>query len=203
MAGQESQESQETQEAREMVADFVESALLGTERRRGIWTDRDYLIAALALLSDGDRARKAGLAKPAALTDGNKPPCFADEPWWRQYEESAQELYDEGQYLVADDIRTLVDGLRDLEKKEDALAARLAEAEEALRATRRRLWWFIEQDAGNGNEIAAAEVCAEAMDIQHNVIEPALSASRNEQAELHTEQDNSPALGSSRKEQTK
>lgn len=46
---------------------------------------------------------------------------------------------------------------------------------EALEDARKRLWWFIEQDGGDGNEIEAAEVAARAMEIQHDVIDAALS----------------------------
>lgn len=49
-----------------MAIDFAEGALLGTEPRRGIWRDSDYLVAILAILSvDGDRARRAALAEYA------------------------------------------------------------------------------------------------------------------------------------------
>ena len=42
--------------------EIAEGALLGTEPRRAIWTDTDYLVAVLAVLTDGDRARHAAMA---------------------------------------------------------------------------------------------------------------------------------------------
>lgn len=42
------------------AVELVERALIGTERRRAIWTDADYLAATLALLTDDHkRAREA------------------------------------------------------------------------------------------------------------------------------------------------
>lgn len=106
----------------EHVQALIEGALLGTEGRRGVWTDRDYLVAVYAVLVGGDEARKLATAKPVALSEGNKPPRFADQPWWVQYYETADKL-DDNFYadvqLASDDIRTLVDGLRDLERKLD------------------------------------------------------------------------------------
>ena len=102
------------------AASVIKGALDGTEGRRGIWTDRDYLVHALAHLEGVDVAREYALIKPHALLDGNKPPRFADKPWWAQYEEMADKLSakdDTECQLAADDIRTLVDGLRDLERK--------------------------------------------------------------------------------------
>lgn len=47
----------------EDAARLAEGALLGTEPRRAIWTDADYLVAILATLTgDGDRARTAALS---------------------------------------------------------------------------------------------------------------------------------------------
>lgn len=61
---------------------LIEGALFGDEPRRGVWTDRDYLIHALAILTDSGRARTAAVAKPKALLDSNKPLKHKDEPWW-------------------------------------------------------------------------------------------------------------------------
>jgi phage-related tail protein len=55
----------------------------------------------------------------------------------------------------------------------------------ALQNTHRRLWWFIECDHGDGNEIDAADVAAEAIEIQREIdraIEVALSAPDKGQA---------------------
>lgn len=53
----------ETWRVDEAVA-LAEGALYGTDRKRGIWTDADYLTAILALLTeDADRAREASLAE--------------------------------------------------------------------------------------------------------------------------------------------
>lgn len=108
------------------VAKMIEAALLGTEARRGIWTDRDYLVHALALLTDSERAREAALARPKAINDGNLRPRDVKRgyAWWRQYEELADKLIsgergadDVDRSLVADDVLDLVNGLRDLEAK--------------------------------------------------------------------------------------
>lgn len=48
---------------RDEAVRLAEGALLGTESRRGIWGDSDYLCAILAVLTgDGDRARTAAIA---------------------------------------------------------------------------------------------------------------------------------------------
>jgi hypothetical protein len=58
------------------AVEMIEAALLGTEGRRAIWDDRDYLVAALALLTgDGMRAREMALRPPTrrvslGLSDG-------------------------------------------------------------------------------------------------------------------------------------
>lgn len=55
--------------------------------------------------------------------------------WWEQYEETAQRLDTKGDFRAADDIRTLVDGLRELEREKvaaEALQAELDTAKEAL-----------------------------------------------------------------------
>lgn len=53
---------------REDIAKFIESAILGTEGRRGVWTDRDYLVAVLTMLTgDGDRGRNAAVTAPFQL----------------------------------------------------------------------------------------------------------------------------------------
>lgn len=59
----------ETRDERVMTAiSLAEGALHGTEPRRAIWTDSDYLVAILAALTgNGDRARTAALAYEAAL----------------------------------------------------------------------------------------------------------------------------------------
>lgn len=112
------------QKEREELINLVEGSLLGTASRRGIWTDRDYLVHALAILTDTDRARVAALHKPFVIDDRNRILHHEDEPWWEQYEKTANELdawnnHDTslGLSLAANDIRTLVSGLRDLERK--------------------------------------------------------------------------------------
>lgn len=100
--------------------ELIEGALLGTGYRRGIWTDRDYLVAVCSVLGGGDKARELALAKPVAISQKNKLPRFADQPWWARYNRMADILdtkYSGDAQLAADDIRTLVDGLRDLERK--------------------------------------------------------------------------------------
>jgi len=116
----------------------IEQALFGDEPRRGVWTDRDYLVHALAILTDSNRASTAASARPKATHPANKPVKHKDEPWWWQYENTATTLEADADYiehkvtsaraylpanhavnlrLAADDIRTLVDGLRDYERK--------------------------------------------------------------------------------------
>jgi hypothetical protein len=81
------------------AAEMIEAALKGEEPRRGIWTDRDYLVAALALLTNGDRAREAMLGPIKPLADANKPLNRRDEPWWSQYENTATMLEMDADYL--------------------------------------------------------------------------------------------------------
>lgn len=115
----------------------IEAALHGDEPRRGVWTDRDYLVHALAILAGSRRASAAATARPKANHPANKPLKHKDEPWWWQYENIATTLEEDAKqverigsihrYLptnfiatlnfAADDIRTLVDGLRDYERK--------------------------------------------------------------------------------------
>lgn len=45
----------------ETAATLLEQALRHEEPRDGIWEDSDYMVAALAILTDGDRARSAAL----------------------------------------------------------------------------------------------------------------------------------------------
>ncbi len=48
------------------AVELAEGALLGTEPRRAIWEDSDYLVAIIAVLTgDGGRARRAALAEYA------------------------------------------------------------------------------------------------------------------------------------------
>src|SRR5712671_4931510 len=101
----------------EQVADYIEGALTGIDPQRGIWSDRDYLISTLAMISGSERARNAMLAKPLAIMDENKPLQHKAESWWWQYEQQAVKLENDDYTLAADDIRTLVSGLRDLERK--------------------------------------------------------------------------------------
>jgi hypothetical protein len=122
------------------AAEMIEAALKGEEPRRGIWTDRDYLVAALALLTNSDRAREAMLGPIKPLADANKPLNRRDEPWWSQYENTATTLEEDANVFeshsdlrkanslpipngmiqtmrqAADDIRTLYDGLHDMER---------------------------------------------------------------------------------------
>lgn len=66
------------------ASDLIEKGLLGTEPRRRIWTDADYLCAALATLSgDGSRARTA------LTTRHSLPPM---DTWPENQREAAEEL---------------------------------------------------------------------------------------------------------------
>lgn len=50
----------------EVAIALAEGALLGTEPKRDLWTDADYLCAILAALTgDGHRARRAAVAEHA------------------------------------------------------------------------------------------------------------------------------------------
>lgn len=52
------------------IAEMLEGALTGADPKRRIWTDADYLCAALAAITgDGDRARAALLAYLERLPD--------------------------------------------------------------------------------------------------------------------------------------
>jgi D-serine deaminase-like pyridoxal phosphate-dependent protein len=83
----------------------------------------------------------------------------------------------------ADEITALRQRLTERTEDYATVLRELADAQqeierlrEALKQTYRRLWWFIERDHGDGNEVDAAEACAEAMAIQHDVIDPALQS---------------------------
>lgn len=56
------------------AAELAEGALLGTEGRRAIWTDTDYLVAVLSVLTNADRARHAAYAAIARTPAEDDPP---------------------------------------------------------------------------------------------------------------------------------
>jgi hypothetical protein len=53
---------------KERTADFIEQAIVNRDEiRGGVWTDRDCLVHALAMLSDGNRARAAMIKAPLEI----------------------------------------------------------------------------------------------------------------------------------------
>lgn len=59
----------DSSERLEQIANLAEAALLGTEPRRAIWEDSDYLVAVLAMASDSDRARIAAITHGERMED--------------------------------------------------------------------------------------------------------------------------------------
>lgn len=55
--------------------------------------------------------------------------------WWEQNEGTAMRLHEDGYFAAADDIRTLVDGLRDCEREYEKKELRLGAVARARRYT--------------------------------------------------------------------